>query len=967
MMKDFLFRKMKSGNRILKSCLSALLMFSALTLLGSAPRGILNLEIKSTRPVRNFTADKEGKITVGEIPAKLKKGKKYTHQLTLRKDNLSGRWQKVELSFVPEKSEKVLLTLGVAFNGKRKSHPFLHADKAELQGAVLKNPGFENPDKKGIPASWQGRPKSSGTSGALAGKHYARINFTAPLTQEISVEKGKKVTFSLYVRQESPLADTRGADGMTNIYTDCDGTQVHISSGRLTLVPTFENCSYYINRTKAEWGKKYTAKVWYRAVGKKEWIVVLDPVDMEREKAWRGSIMLLKEDTAYEFKAVIKGEKTSELRRVFRTRSSRFKIGRTIVLDSSNFKGRLHKVVSGTPDGYTLYKAAPGFVLKGEKNLNGAVINCYDARYVIFDGLTIDANGSRHAIKLFNSQNIVIRNCDISNFGLYDGVRDMKQMGRWTFKGRVVNLDGGIYIEGGKDQLVERCYIHAPHSTANGWFYSHPAGPSAVCVAYVKGGTVIRYNDFIGSDKRRWNDAVESVGNGLINGGFGRDADIYGNIFAYGNDDGIELEGGEMNVRFYYNKVQGTLSGVSTGSCRLGPSYQFRNIYCKPGDENNYKGSSFKNGHGNQGDGAVFIINNSLYVPGGNGALNASHTEDPAVNPILKAFTRNNLFVTNSSFYIAPRWKAWNVDLDNDLFFGASAEVQKAHIAFVRSIGQEKNALYADPRYVDPDNGDLRLKKDSPARNRAANVPGLPVKHLGAFQDDGIDIPYRPIPVSLDKKEINFTHENQKKIFRFTLKAAGKDFAQPFQVRCNDSFFKVTPAKGILKSGQSITFSVSLNAKEIKAAKLHNGMALVRFADGYSKAVSVYADFRNDKQLIPANRKNLIPVKDVSFNKGVFKGRITIPQKGCYFLFVEGGNIDNMRGRAFAAFGKQKSGKEARLTVHNPGWGFLYTGSRTAWYFFLDKGSYPFTFTSAKPVKGTERFYLTAKPEEILR
>ena len=74
-----------------------------------------------------------------------------------------------------------------------------------------------------------------------------------------------------------------------------------------------------------------------------------------------------------------------------------------------------------------------------------------------------------------------------------------------------------------------------------------------------------------------------------------------------------------------------------------------------------------------------------------------------------------------------------------------------------------------------------------------------------------------------------------------------------------------------------------------------------------------------------------------------------------------------MRGRAVAAFGKSKSSKEARLTVHNPGWGFLYTGSRTAWYFFLDKGSYPFTFTSAKPARGTERFYLTAKPEEILR
>ena len=103
-MNSCFFKRTKIGSNILKSFLSVVLMLSALSLSGSAPRGILNLEIKSTRPVRNLTAGKEGRSTVGEIPEKLRKGKKYTHQLTLRKDDLSGRWQKVELSFIPEKA-----------------------------------------------------------------------------------------------------------------------------------------------------------------------------------------------------------------------------------------------------------------------------------------------------------------------------------------------------------------------------------------------------------------------------------------------------------------------------------------------------------------------------------------------------------------------------------------------------------------------------------------------------------------------------------------------------------------------------------------------------------------------------------------------------------------------------------------------------------------------------------------------
>lgn len=947
--------------------LPAVLLLVSGVLHASAPRGILNVEIQSAGAVREFSAPRNVRSSSLVIPVKRRVKKDLGHSLSFRhSDELNGQWKKFTYSVTPTADGKCALIIGTAFNGKNKSHPYLHIDKVEFQGTTLKNPGFEQLDRKGIPLNWKGVKNASGNKKALEGKRYARVNFPGPVSQIFTVKKGRKVTISFYVRQENPLPYTRGKDGMTNIYTDCNGAKVHISSGRLTLIPSFENCSYYINRTKAEWDKKCTAKVWYRQKGSKTWTAALDPVNMPREKAWRGSIMLLKENTVYEFKAVISGEKSSELRREFKTRNSDFKIGRTIILDSKNFNGVLNKIVSGTPEGYTLYKAAPGFVLKGRKNHTGGVIECSKARFVIFDGLTIDAGGSRHGIVFSQCENMVVRNCDISNFGLFENVRDMKQQGRWTFKGKWMNYDGGIMLHGGKNQLIERCYIHAPHSTANAWIYSHPAGPSAVCVSYVKGGTVIRYNDFVGSDSKRWNDAIEGIGNGDINGGFGRDADIYGNLFAYSNDDSIELEGGEMNIRFYFNRVQGSLSGVSTGSCRLGPSYQFRNVYYKAGDENGYKSSFFKNGHGNQGDGALFLINNSVYAPDNNGGFNGFHWQPAATDPPLKLFTRNNIITTAASTGIESGLKRWNIDLDYDLFHSKDPAVRTNTMAAAGSSGQEKHALYADPRYCDPENGDLRLKKDSPARNRAVAVPGLPVKHLGAFQDDGIDIPHRPIPVELDRKEINFTPVTRNKIFRFTMKAGEKGFNSTFKVHCNDDFFTVTPSQGKLKSGQSVTFTVKLNDKALQTARLYNGMVVLRFAEGFSKVLSVYADFRNDELLKKANRKNLIFVKNLKRTGNTYHGTVTVPEKGCYFLFADVSQPIRST-RITASFGKIRNAGNARFSTIRPNLGLLYTGSFSAWYFFLDKGTYPFTFTGLGKDRKIENIFITSKPEEILR
>ncbi len=74
------------------------------------------------------------------------------------------------------------------------------------------------------------------------------------------------------------------------------------------------------------------------------------------------------------------------------------------------------------------------------------------------------------------------------------------------------------------------------------------------------------------------------------------------------------------------------------------------------------------------------------------------------VNPIRKEqpkFTRN--FESNWNVFYNPTKKVEEIDFDGGKF----ADWQKR--------GYDKNSLYADPMFVDPDNGDFTLKPDSPA------------------------------------------------------------------------------------------------------------------------------------------------------------------------------------------------------------------------------------------------------------
>ena len=353
------------------------------------------------------------------------------------------------------------------------------------------------------------------------------------------------------------------------------------AAGELRLRATFVSCSVCFGAPAPVAGLSLEC----RSAGGK-WKAQPLPPYFPETKDYRGSILGLAEDTGYDVRMVADGK--TLVQRSVRTWASEVKVAKTIYLEQADLTNSPFKIsVKGTPDGWIRYTTSPGTTLRKQSGLAFAV---HDAAYVLLDNLTIEgAPQATCVIHVENSTGVRIRNCDISGWGRTGEPRyDQKSFGkRWDAeRRRTINMDGAIQIcKGCSEIVVERCYIHDPLGRANSWLYTHPAGPEAVIMYRPDHSTVIRWNDFVGSDNHRFNDAVEGGGNFYEDGGFNRDADIYGNFMIFCNDDNIELDGGQQNVRCFQNRFESAVSGVSIQGCMVSPSYVYDNAFTGMGDE----------------------------------------------------------------------------------------------------------------------------------------------------------------------------------------------------------------------------------------------------------------------------------------------------------------------------------------------------------------------------------------------
>lgn len=603
---------------------------------------------------------------------------------------------------------------------------------------------------------------------------------------------------------------------------------------RVSVVPTFESAGFYINAV----GEGTHVDVAYRKLGSEEWKKALAPIyDADRLQS-RGSIVGLDENTAYEIQVTLRADGASGevLETSFATWDPEPRIARVVSIDEVYTEGQLliYQWI-GEEDGWIKIVGDGTTVIDGGYLVEETVLVA-SSRYVILENLII-RGGRRHGMHITNSEHIRVINCDIAGYGRR-GTQDPKTGLYHDEHGERINYDAGIKLWSSGNLVLERNYIHDPRNTANPWTgptwdWTHPAGPTAVHVGS-KGSIVMRYNDIVGSDDHRWNDGVEGVSNKSPDGSFYRDSDIYGNLFLYGNDDSVELDGGQMNVRFYGNRVEGFRSGVSTVPNKLGPCYIFRNLMTHLGDEMGVVGSAVKSGDDSPGRQLIF-----------HNTMSATGNTERGFRRLINLTTRNNIFIDFESGGYAsnnPPGLAGN-DFDYDLMGSTATPDGKGVLDAVS--GWEANGILGLPDFEDERHGDFRLKPTSLGVDAGEVIPNFSDSYHGAGPDMGAFevgeqrlMPWRPIDAELDKQRLTVWSGIPKTVTLHIGKLKGG--SQAFSIKKNDCFdwLKVEPASGVLSSNSAATFVVTVQPENMKRP-LEKGAFLIKLDDGYSIPVVV--------------------------------------------------------------------------------------------------------------------------------
>ena len=328
-------------------------------------------------------------------------------------------------------------------------------------------------------------------------------------------------------------------------------------------VPTYESAGLYWSAPGAN--STTGCQVKFRVTGAATWTQGLDLWFDSAANECRGSLVGLTAGTSYDVQFNLPGAAASK-GLTFSTWSNSKPVASTVTVASGG--STLNITQGGSDQGYVVYDGGGTAVLDAN---NAVPYNIsINASYVIVRRMTLKG-AQQHGILISKDvHDVVIEDMDISGWGT---TRD------GTYG---TDRDSGIRANCVNQELtrvtIQRNRIHDPRWPTNSWSLGHPAGPQAVTFSYCGGQNVYRWNEIDGG-ANHFNDGIGGEDNFSTSGFPNRDSDVYGNKVQNVWDDGLEIEGGNNNVRVWGNYVNNSGTGISSTVTSVGPLYIFRNVW----------------------------------------------------------------------------------------------------------------------------------------------------------------------------------------------------------------------------------------------------------------------------------------------------------------------------------------------------------------------------------------------------
>ena len=490
---------------------------------------------------------------------------------------------------------------------------------------------------------------------------------------------------------------------------------------------------------------KRAVTVQYRKEGEADWKDAMplwfdatehDKV-LEHTAEYRGSIVSLTPNTSYEVKLKLQDGPERIIKT--KTRSDEFKIARTVKVPHPA-NGTFTITEGGSAEsGYVLYE--PEDASKPWDAADASPSNLkVDASFVIIKGFNLKG-GHTHGIVLGDVKDVVVDGCDVTGWG------------ETGTDGQAKDLNGAIYARSPQLEriTIQNCRLHHPRSDSNSWNEqrpgtdsSHPQGPQGIVLIGGNGGHVIRLNRIYSDIDHMFNDGMGNTNNFSYAGFPIRDSDIHDNFVSHCWDDGLEIEGADMNVRVWGNYIDMTYGAIGAASPSLGPLYIFRNVYAvsrkhsgtKPNDLNGHYLVKLGNEKPEWTKGRMYIFHNVTLQPPPFADATSESTSGAGSGIVFTSekklqeniVSRNNLLQMRDprDWAIRDTRLTASNDFDYDMVDGKT----------MFRAGSEKNGITASPTFQRTPDGRLSLVPGTPGHDAGERLPNF----NDGFADKGPDI-----------------------------------------------------------------------------------------------------------------------------------------------------------------------------------------------------------------------------------